>query len=73
LIVRFVDLSDIREHLRAFYSETGGSSIDPELMIRIIGYCKGMRSEHCHRVVALRLTCKSPLGSPARYLVFRRL
>jgi transposase len=41
------DLSDIREHLRPFYSETGRPSIDPELMIRmlIIGYCMGIRSE----------------------------
>ena len=46
-IDRFVDLSDIREHLRPFYSETGRPSIDPELMIRmlIIGYCMGIRSE----------------------------
>src|SRR6478752_7385857 len=45
-IDRFVDLSDIREHLRPFYSETGRPSIDPELMIRmlIIGYCMGIRS-----------------------------
>ena len=28
-IDRFVDLSDIREHLRPFYSETGRPSIDP--------------------------------------------
>ena len=42
-INRFVDLSDIREQLRPFYSETGRPSIDPELMIRmlIIGYCMG--------------------------------
>src|SRR6186713_1539742 len=46
-IDRFVDLSGIREHLRAFYSETGRPSIDPELMIRmlIISYCMGIRSE----------------------------
>jgi transposase len=46
-IDRFVDLSDIRQHLRPFYSETGRPSIDPELMIRmlIIGYCMGIRSE----------------------------
>lgn len=39
-IDRFLDLSDIREHLRPFYSETGRPSIDPELMFRmlIIGY-----------------------------------
>ena len=46
-IDRFVDLSGIREHLRAFYSDMGRPSIDPELMIRmlIIGYCFGIRSE----------------------------
>ncbi len=46
-IDRFVGLSDIREHLRPFYSETGRPSIDPELMIRmlIIGYCMGIHAE----------------------------
>ncbi len=34
-IDRFVDLSDIRAHLRPFYSEMGRPSIDPELMIRL--------------------------------------
>jgi transposase len=44
---RFVDLSDIRAHLRPFYSEMGRPSIDPELMIRmlLVGYCFGIRSE----------------------------
>ena len=47
LIDRFVDLSGIREHLRPYYSSTGRSSIDTELMIRmlIVGYCFGIRSE----------------------------
>lgn len=46
-IDRFVDLSDLRRHLAAFYSPTGRPSIDPELMIRmlIVGYCYGIRSE----------------------------
>lgn len=46
-IHRFVDLSDIRAHLRPFYSEMGRPSVDPELMIRmlLIGYCFGIRSE----------------------------
>ena len=46
-IDRFVDLSDIRAHLRPFYSELGRPSIVPELMIRmlLIGYCFGIRSE----------------------------
>ena len=46
-IDRFVDLGDIREHLRPHYSEMGRPSIDPELLIRmlIVGYCFGIRSE----------------------------
>jgi transposase len=46
-IDRFVDLSELREELRPFYSEMGRPSIDPELMIRmlIIGYTQGIRSE----------------------------
>lgn len=42
-IDRFVDLGDIREQLRPFYSDIGRPSIDPELMIRmlIIRYCMG--------------------------------
>jgi transposase len=35
-IDRFVDLPDIREHLRPYYSETGRPSIDPELMIKML-------------------------------------
>lgn len=65
LIDRFVDLSDIREQLRPFYSETGRPSIDPELMIRmlIIGYCMGIRSERrlCEEVhlnLAYRWFCR---------------
>ena len=62
---RFVDLSEIREHLRPFYSETGRPSIDPELMIRmlIIGYCMGIRSERrlcdeVHLNLAYRWFCR---------------
>ena len=64
-IDRFVDLSDIREHLRSFYSETGRPSVDPELMIRmlIIGYCMGIRSERrlcdeVHLNLAYRWFCR---------------
>lgn len=60
-----MDLSDIREQLRPFYSETGRSSIDPELMIRmlVIGYCTGIRSERglCEEVhlnLAYRWFCR---------------
>jgi len=44
-IDRFVDLSDVREYLKPFYSHTGRPSIDPELMIRmlIIGYGRTAR------------------------------
>ena len=52
-IDRFLDLSELRGHLAAFYSHTGRPSIDPELMIRmlIVGYCFGIRSERrlCER------------------------
>ncbi|MGC6331833.1 transposase [Rhizorhabdus sp. FW153] len=64
-IDRFVDLSDVREQLRPFYSETGRPSIDPELMLRmlIIGYCMGIRSERrlCEEVhvnLAYRWFCR---------------
>jgi hypothetical protein len=64
-IDRFVDLSDVREHLRPFYSETGRPSIDPELLIRmlIIGYSMGIRSERrlCEEVhlnLAYRWFCR---------------
>jgi hypothetical protein len=72
-IDRFVDLSDIREHLRPFYSETGRPSIDPELMIRmlIIGYCMGIRSERrlCEEVhlnLAYRWFCRLGLEGDLR-------
>jgi transposase len=38
-IGRFIDLSDIREHLRPYYSETGRPSIDPELLITTVARC----------------------------------
>jgi len=64
-IDRLVDLSDIREHLRPFYSETARPSIDSKLMIRmlIIGYCMGIRSERrlCEEVhfnLAYRWFCR---------------
>jgi transposase len=64
-IDRFLDLSDLHEHLAPFYSHTGRPSIDPELMIRmlIIGYCLGIRSERqlCEEVklnLAYRWLCR---------------
>jgi transposase len=64
-IDRFVDLADLREQLRPFYSGTGRPSIDPELMIRmlIIGYTHGIRSERrlCEEVhlnLAYRWFCR---------------
>jgi transposase len=46
-IDKFVDFDGLRRHLMPFYSTTGRSSIDPELMIRmlIVGCCFGIRSE----------------------------
>jgi transposase len=64
-IDRYLDLSDLRQHLSEFYSHTGRPSIDPELMIRmlIIGYCFGIRSERrlCEEVhlnLAYRWFCR---------------
>jgi transposase len=64
-IDRFLDFSDLREHLAGYYSETGRPSVDPELMIRmlLIGYCLGIRSERqlCEEVklnLAYRWFCK---------------
>jgi transposase len=46
-IDRFVELSELRRELSAFYSTIGRPSIAPELMIRmlLVGYCFGIRSE----------------------------
>lgn len=64
-IDRFVDLSEIRTHLRPFYSDIGRPSVDPEPMIRmlLIGYCFGIRSERrlCEEVhlnLAYRWFCR---------------
>ena len=64
-IDRFVDLSDVRQHLAAFYSAIGRPSVDPELMIRmlIVGYSHGIRSERrlCEEVhlnLAYRWFCR---------------
>ncbi len=77
---RFVDLSDIREHLEPFYSSTGRPSIDPELMIRmlLIGYCLGIRSERrlCEEVhlnLAYRWFCRLGLdGSVPDHSTFSK-
>jgi len=68
-IDRFVDLSDIRQHLSDFYSHTGRPSVDPELLIRmlLVGYCLGIRSERrlCEEVhlnLAYRWFCRLDLS-----------
>lgn len=64
-IDRFLDLSELHEHLAPHYSTTGRPSIDPELLIRmlIVGYCFGIRSERrlCEEVhlnLAYRWFCR---------------
>ena len=79
-IDRFVDLTDIREHLKPFCSDTGRPSIAPELMIRmlIIGYCMGIRSERrlCQEVhlnLAYRWFCRLDLdGSVPDHSTFSK-
>jgi transposase len=70
-IDRFLDFSDLREHLSPYYSHTGRPSVDPELMIRmlLIGYCLGIRSERqlCEEVklnLAYRWFCKLSISDP---------
>ena len=69
-IDQVLDLSNLREHLRGYYSTTGRPSVDPELMIRmlIVGYCYGIRSERrlCEEVhlnLAYRWFCRLGLES----------
>lgn len=64
-IDRFLDLSDIHQHLAPLYSDVGRPSIDPALMIRmlIVGYCFGIRSERrlcaeVHLNLAYRWFCR---------------
>jgi transposase len=61
-------LAKLRDKLEPFYSELGRSSIDPELMIRmlIVAYCYGIRSERklCEEVelhLAYRWFCRLDL------------
>jgi transposase len=61
-------LAELREKLKAFYSEIGRPSIDPELMLRmlIVGYCYGIRFERklCEDVelhLAYRWFCRLEL------------
>jgi transposase len=61
-------LADLREKLAPFYNDFGRSSIDPELMIRmlIVGYCYGIRFERrlCEEVelhLAYRWFCRLDL------------
>ncbi|WP_338551221.1 IS1182 family transposase [Roseovarius phycicola] len=64
-IDRFLDMGDMREKLKPFYSHTGRPSIDPELIVRmlVIGYVMGIRSERrlCQEVhlnLAYRWFCR---------------
>jgi transposase len=70
-IDQVLDLGDLHQHLKPFYSHTGRPSVDPELMIRmlIIGYCFGIRSERrlCEEVhlnLAYRWFCRLGLDNP---------
>lgn len=64
-IDRFLDLNDLHDEMRSFYSHTGRPSIDPGLMIRmlVVGYVMGLRSERrlCQEVhlnLAYRWFCR---------------
>lgn len=60
-----LDLTELRAHLKSFYSPIGRPSVDPELMVRmlLVGYCFGIRSERrlCQEVhlnLAYRWFCR---------------
>jgi transposase len=62
------NLADLHEQLKAFYSDLGRPSVDPELMIRmlLVGYCYGIRHDRrlCQEValhLAYRWFCKLDL------------
>ena len=64
-IDRYLDLTDLHQHLEAYYSHTGRPSVDPVLMIRmlLVGYCFGIRSERrlcdeVHLNLAYRWFCR---------------
>ncbi len=61
-------LTDLHQQLKAFYSDIGRPSVDPELMNRmlLVGYCYGIRHERrlCQEValhLAFRWFCKLDL------------
>ncbi|MGI9403081.1 MAG: transposase [Hyphomicrobium sp.] len=65
-----LDLSEVRQDLKPFYSQMGRPSVDPELMIRmlLIGYCFGIRSERrlcdeVHLNLGYRWFCRLGLES----------
>jgi transposase len=60
-----LDLDELRDQLKPFYSAIGRPSVDPELMVRmlLVGYCFGIRSERrlCQEVhlnLAYRWFCR---------------
>ena len=62
---RHLELDDLRQSLKPFYSQMGRPSVDAELMIRmlIVGYCMGIRSERrlcdeVHLNLAYRWFCR---------------
>jgi transposase len=66
-IDRFLDLSDLRGELAAFYSHTGRPSIDPVLMIRMLSSATrfGIRSKRrlCEEMhLNLRIAGSAALG-----------
>jgi len=68
-------LADLHQQLKAFYSDIGRPSVDPELMIRmlLVGYCYGIRHERrlCQEVACILLTAGS--ASSISMIRFRTL
>ena len=70
-------LADLHNQLKAFYSDIGRPSVDPELMIRmlLVGYCYGIRHERrlCRKWRCTLLTAGSASSiSTTRFPTIRR-
>jgi hypothetical protein len=68
---RHLDLAELRQSLKPFYSQMGRPSIDPELTMRmlIVGYCMGIRSERrlCEEVhLNPGWTARFPITRPSQ-------
>ncbi len=69
-IDRHLDLADLRQSLKPFYSQTGRPSIDPELMMRMLlsatAWASGLNGGFARRSISIsRIAGSAGSGSTA--------